>query len=1022
MTLPEIAIRRHVLAVMLSAVLVLFGIVSLDRLGVDRFPEIDFPIISIVTVLPGAAPEIVDTSVTDIIENAVNTVPGIEEISSSSSPGTSIVNVSFNLDKDIDVAFNEIQSQINQIIRQLPDDAEAPVVNKVEVGAAPVMWWALRGDRTQQQLNVYAENEIRPRLETVDGVGEIRIGGRRDRNIRVELDTHRMAAAGVTPAEVYNAISTEHVQFPGGFIVGRDRESMIKVDLEYHNVRELERLIVSHRDGAPIRLRDIGEVVDGLEDFRQLARFNGEPTVGLGVVRITGSNTVRIAEEITERIENEIRPQLPPGITIELATNNADLIQEIVRALQSRLLEGTLLAALVVFLFLRNFRSTLMIATAIPVSLLGAIAMMYGFGYTINVLTLLSLLLLIGVVVDDAIVVLENIYRHREQHTQDAFKAAADGSRQVFFAVVASSLTLVAIFAPVIFMGGIIGRFFESFAVVVTVGILVSTFVALTLVPMLASRFLVVEQKHGKVYERLEQSFIRIESAYRSLLDKVLKARWTTLGIAVVVFVVSMMLPIFFIETEFAPAEDEGRFIVMVRAPLGSSLEYTDNRLRKVEEALGRQEAVRTYFTAIGLGRSSQANEAIAFVNMVDRSERRISQQEQMALLREELANIPGVRAFAAPIPVIGGGMRGEPLQFMLSGPNLEQVAELSNQMFERLRRIEGMGRPDKDLQLDLPQTEIRLDRDRAADLGITARDVGFAINLMAGGLDVARYNDVPGDGQRYDLRVKAREGTFATEEDLSQIYLRASSGELVRLDSVASFEPVIGPAAITRFNMRFAAQFYLDPDMPMGSAVEEIDRIAGEILPLGYGVRYIGEADEMQQTVGHIRFAFVLGLILVFMVLSSQFNSYAQPLMIMGAQPLAMLGGFWGLFLTGNTLNIFSMIAMLLLIGLVAKNAILLVDITNQYRERGMGVDEALREACPVRLRPVLMTSLTLILALLPAALGVGVGGDSNAALAVTIIGGMVSSTALTLVVIPAIYSLAENWFESRGYTRARA
>jgi len=1021
MTLPELSIRRHVLAFMLSAVLVLFGLIGLDRLGVDRFPEIDFPIISVVTVLPGAAPEIVDTSVTDLVENAVNTVPGIQEISSSSSPGTSIVNVSFNLDKDIDVAFNEVQTQINQIIRQLPDDAEAPVVAKVEVGAAPVMWWSLRGDRTQQQLNIYAENEIRPRLETIDGVGEIRIGGRRDRNIRVELDTHKMAAAGVTPAEVYNAIESEHVQFPGGFLVGRDRESLIKLDLEYHNVHELGRLIVSHRDGAPIRLNDIGEVIDGLEDFRQLARFNGEPTVGLGVVRITGSNTVRIAEEVTERIENEIRPQLPPGMTIDLATNNADLIQEIVRALQSRLVEGALLAALVVFLFLRNFRSTLIIATAIPVSLLGAVAVMYGLGYTINVLTLLSLLLLIGVVVDDAIVVLENIYRHREQHTSDPYKAAADGSRQVYFAIIASSLTLVAIFAPVIFMGGIIGRFFESFAVVVTVGILVSTFVAITLVPMLCSRFLEVSEKHGRVYEYLETWFEWLDNGYRRLLGMVLKARWTTLGLAGLVFIASMML-LPFIAVEFAPDEDEGRFLVMVRAPLGSSIDYTDSRLRQVEDILGQEEAVATYFTAIGLGRSAQVNEAIAFVNMVDRSDRRISQQELMRKLREEFANVSGARIFAAPIPVIGGGMRGEPLQFMLSGPDLEQVAELSDEMFERLRRVDGMGQPDMDLDLDLPQTEVRLDRDRAADLGITARDVGFAINLMAGGLDVARYNDVPGDGQRYDLRVKAREGTFATEKDLSQIYLRASSGEMVRLDSVADFEPVIGPAAITRFNLRFAAQFYLDPDMPLGSAVDEIDRIADELLPLGYNVRYIGEADEMQQTVAHIQFAFILGLVLVFMVLSSQFNSFAQPLMIMGAQPLAMLGGLWGLFLTGNTLNIFSMIAMLLLIGLVAKNAILLVDITNQYRERGMGVDEALREACPVRLRPVLMTSLTLILALFPAATGLAIGGDSNAALAVTIIGGMVSSTALTLVVIPAIYSLAENWFESRGYTRARA
>ncbi|NEZ04222.1 efflux RND transporter permease subunit [Wenzhouxiangella sp. XN201] len=1016
MTLPELSIRRHVLAYMISAVMVLFGLIGFRSIGVDRFPEIEFPLVSVTTVLPGASPEIVDASITNIVEGSVNSVPGIDFIQSTSSPGVSQVLVTFNLAKDIDVAFNEVQAKVNQVLRELPEDADPPVVAKVEAGASAIMWLSLQGDRTLQQLNQYANNVVRKRLETIDGVGEVQIGGRRARTIRVEIDLDRMAALGVAAGDVRNAFASEHVQYPGGFLVSGETEALVKLDLEFHSPEELEEMVIRHVDGAPVRLSDFAEVVDGLADYRSVARFMGEPTVGLGIVKISGTNTVAIVEEVKRRLEEEIMPQLPPGMSIQIASDDSELIEEIVQALEEHLLEGTLLAALVVLFFLRTWRGTVIIALAIPVSLLAAVAAIYMLGYTFNTMTLLGLLLLIGVVVDDAIVVLENIYRFREEETPDPIEAAIGGSNQVFFAIIATTLTLVSIFASVIFLGGIIGRFFESFAVTVTVGVLASAVVALTLTPMLSSRYLRVRRKgeeHGRIYHALDRFFEGMNDGYHRLLDWTLNARWLVLAIALGI-VLSSFFFLIDIDKELVPEEDESRFVVSFRAPLGTGIEATDDYLRQIEQVLGAHSEIRTYFTAIGLGAAGEVNRGIAFVRMVERGERDISQQRFLDRIRADLARIPGVMAFAAP-PSFVGGQRGDPLQFVVSGPDLEEASRLAEEMKSRLEAIDGMGPLDLDLQLDLPQLDVEVDRVRAAEAGLSSSEIAFAVNMLVGGIDIARYNDEPGDGERYDIRVKAREGQVAKPADLNKIYLRTREGSLVRFDSLAQAEETVGPAVITRFDLNYSANFYGNPEIPLGQAVDEINRIADEVLPLGYGVAYKAQAREFQQTLQYVLFAFVLAIILVFIVLASQFNSFIQPLIVMTAQPLAVIGGILLLWLTGNSLNIYSMIGMVLLVGLVAKNSILLVDLTNQFREQGQGVDEALRNACPIRLRPVLMTSLTVILALTPPALGFGAGADTNGPLAIAVIGGMLSSTLLTLVVVPATYSLIERYFDRR-------
>ena len=1026
MTLPELSIQRHVLAVMLNAVLVLFGLIAYQRVGMDKLPYVEFPVVSVQTTLKGANPDVVDAAITSVLEGAVNGVPGIEHIQSTSSPGVSQINITFNLDKRIDVAFNEVQAKVNQVLRRLPKDADPPVVAKVETNTSPIFWMALTGDRTQQQLNQYAINTIKKKLETIDGVGEVRVGGRRDRTIRVNLLPSRMAAFGIAAQDIQDGFNREHLQVAGGFIVGGATEHLVKLDLEFHNIDDLEKMIVGFRDGSPIRLKDIAEIEDGLSDFRQLARFNGQTAIGLGAVKIPNTNTVAIVQRIMERLETDVIPSLPPGMKIDVVQNDAVFIGESIRALKEHLLEGTVLAALVVLFFLRSVRSTLIIATAIPVSLLGAVAVIYFFGYTFNSVTMLALLLLIGVVVDDSIVVLENIFRHREHLDPDPISAAMNGSREVTFAVLAATLSLVSIFAPVIFIGGVIGQFFKSFAVVVTFGVLVSWFVSLTLTPMLCSRFLRVHKHEGRVHRSLDAFFGGMDRVYRRLLESSIRHRWKVLAATALVSASSVY---FYnnIGKELAPAQDEGRFLITMRTPLGSSIHYTETRLRQVEEIVKHYPEVVTEWGIIGLGSAQQVNQATLVIRMLPKAERRAkgmrSQQQVLATIRRELAQVPGARVFARGFGVFQG-QRTEPLQFVVTGPNLQEMGRNATEIQRALQNNPSIGRMDTDLQLELPQLVLAPDRTRSQAFGLSANDVASALNMLTGGIDIAKYNDEPGDGQRYDIRVKAKDGEFLQQADLTKIYLRNRQGQLIRLDSVAKFQEILGPAVVGRFDLEYSATFYNIPSVSLGDAVD-IVRAAGEKLPPGYRVQFIGEAEELGKTTRYVMFAFLVGSLLLFMVLASQFNSFVQPIIIMLAVPLAIVGGLASLWLAVPvaqlamwlgaeiqplTLNIYSMIGLVLLIGLVAKNSILLVDLTNQRRAEGLGVDEALRDACPIRMRPVLMTSATIVLALAPAALGLGAGSETNQPLAVAVIGGMITSTLLTLVVVPAAYSLVES------------
>ena len=1007
MSLPEVSVRRFVFAIMINLVIVLFGLISANRISIDRSPDIDFSLISVTTILPGANPDVVDSSVTNIIESAVNSIPGIDDVRSRSAPGVSNVFIQFLLEKDLDIAFNEVQSKVGQINSQLPDDAETPIISKIETGEIPIIWLALRGNRTLQDLSVYAKNTVKRKLETINGVGSVVIGGEQERNIRVNLDFDRMSAFGITVQDIVMAFKNEHIKLPGGFLIDNSKEDLLKLDLESHNVEEIENIIVTYDQNRAIKLKDIAEVKDDVKDLRSMGRFNGDPSIGIGVTKIRGENTVEIIEKVKTKIRSDIEPTLPAGMTLDIGTDDSSYIYELISGLGQNIFIGFIVASLIVLLFLRSYSSMAIVSITIPVSLFGAVFIMYAFGLTLNTMTMLALLLLIGIVVDDAIVVLENAQRNLNEDTpEERIRASIIGANEVFLPIVSSTLVLVALFTVVFFMEGIAARFFRSFGVVVSTGVLVSTFVALTLTPTLASKFLKTKKESNRIFDGFNRRFNAIENRYREMIEWSLGEKKKVLSYASF-FIVLSFVGFTQLSGGFFPEEDEGQFTITVKTPVGTGMDYTNDRLSLVERLLEEYEDIESYFTIMGSGIESQAvNIGVIYVRLIPSNVRGFKQYELIPILRERLNKIPGIKAFPAPMS-FASGTRGEAMQFTVSGPDLNILNESINVFLNKLAETPELGDVDSSIELNLPQVSLEINRELASEMGLSTRLIAEAANIFAGGIDVARFNDAIGDGERYKVRLKGEYDMSV--DDLDKIYLRTPSKELVRLDTVAKFKETVGPSEITRLDRMYSAYFYSDPTTSLSNAIQLIEDAAAETLPVGYEVGFFARAKEFKRTSNQMLFAFLTGLILVYMVLASQFNSFRQPLIVMISQPLAVIGGTLGIWIVGSDLNIFSMTGLVLLTGLVAKNSILLIDRTNQERKKGLDIDEALLSACPRRLRPILMTSLTLILAMMMPALGIGSGVELSQPLAIAIVGGMISSTFLTLVIIPIVYSSAE-------------
>jgi HAE1 family hydrophobic/amphiphilic exporter-1 len=1010
MSFIDIFVRRRVLAYMLSAAIMLFGLIGLRDIGLNRMPNVSPPVVTITTVNPGASPEIMDSSITSVIEASVNSISAIDYVRSSSVPSVSQIRVAFELSKDANVAFNEVQAKVNQVINDLPTEAETPIVAKIDPNAIPVMWMVLQGDRPLNELNRIARQQVKKLLENINGVGEVLVGGGRERKIRVDIDLAKMSGLGITTQDVIVAFAREHIQIPGGYLVSGNLEKLLHLDLEYHSVRELGNLVVMWRDQIPVKLGEISTISDGLSDKRSLARLNGREGVAIGIQKVQNANTVALVREVSARLDELVRPSLPDGVELIVATDESDIIEGTVSALQNHVLEGTLLAALVVMFFLLNLPATLIIATAIPVSLAGAVVVMYFGDYTFNIMTLSGLLLLIGVVVDDAIVVLENIHRQHEIGDVDAEEAASRGTREVLFPVIAASLTLVCMFTAVIYMPGMVGIFMRSFAVVVVVGVIASLFVSLTLTPALCARFLGAPGKENKGIAGLLHGFHSgTERVYSSVLDWCLLRRWSVM-LATALVVLSSSYFAGKLGAEFFPEDDESRFLIKLKAPIGSSVDYMEAKLDQAEALIARHAEVDHIFSIIGSARSADVNEATVNVMLKPKAAREVSQRTLMNQVRSELVAVPGLQSYVANFPFISG-MSDAPLQVYVTGPDLYELARLSRLVYEQLANLAGMGDIRIDLQLDRPMLRFDVDRNRAKALGIDTGTIGDSLRVLAGGADIAKYSELPGDGERYDIRLAAQHASMRNASDLKNIYLRGPDGDLVRLDSVVNIVEEYGPASVNRVNLNFAAEYLSTPDVSLAEAMVMFHRVTNEVLTPGYQLVLGGQADELEKSRGYLLFVFGTGLLLIYMVLASQFNSFLQPVLVMLAQPLAIVGGVFALWLAGYTLSIYSMIGLVLLVGLVSKNSILLVDLINRYRQQGMDTGTAIRAACPRRMRPVLMTSLTVVLAMSPAALGVGVGAGQYGPLAVAVIGGVISSTLLTLVVIPAAYSLMARW-----------
>lgn len=1001
MLLSDTAIRRPVTTLVAMAAMIIFGWIAFQNMGLDLFPEVDFPYVSVTTTLIGASPEVIDMDVTDVLEEQITTIEGIKTVRSSSYGGMSRIFVEFELDKDVDVAAQEVRAKVSLAEGDLPDDADKPIVDKLDVAAQAIMWIAVSSRGDYARLANYADKVAKERLQSIRGVGMVQTAGLREREIRVWVDPRKLEARGLSPQDVVRAIKLKHVELPGGRIERLDMEFSVKIEGEYKSVEELGSLVLSSRDGAVTRLRDVARVVDDKEDLRTVARFNGVPTIGLGIRKQSGTNTVEVARRVKAEVE-EMKKTVPEGIHLDSGYDASDFIEASMEGVQVDILFGVLLTSLIMLLFLRNIRITFISVIAIPISLIGGFVFMYAMGFTINNLSMMGISLAVGMVIDDAIVVLENIFRHVEEGSPP-MQAASQGTSEVGLAVIAATSSIAAVFIPVAFMKGIVGRFFYQFGLTVAVTIAISAIVSLTLTPMLCSRLLRREAVHHPLYLKLEKGFESLESAYRRVLGWVTRHRIVTVLIALTAFGAGMALTPF-IGKEFNTQDDEARFMLRFEMPTGTSIYETEERMRKVELVVFSQPEVKHAFAAIGM-MGGEVNKGIMVVHMVPRRERDIHQVEFMRRLRGLLGAYEDMTSSVEYMSIIGGGQRETDIQYIIQGPEVSDLAAVSDRIVQALKALGGFVDVDTNLRITKPEVKVFIDRGLADDLGVDVRTISQDIYTLFGGMDAGKYKE---GGERYDIRVRALPMDRDSPEDLYQISVRSQGGTLVKAPNLLNIEVGQGPNVINRFNRRRAVTLYSNlEDKPMGQAMEELEKTVNEMIPKDgkWGTDTTGRTRAFQETFVYMGYAMIVAVLIIYMVLAAQFESFIHPFTVMLALPLCVIGVFGLLLLTGNTLNIMSYIGMIMLMGIVTKNSILLVDYANTLRSRGVDKLEAVLQAGPRRFRPILMTAGSTIIAVLPVALGMSEGGESRAPMAVAVIGGMLTSTFLTLLVIPVVY-----------------
>lgn len=1033
MTLADISIRNHVFAWVLMIALIGFGVLCYTGagpvfrgLGISQNPDVDFPIVSVSVTWEGASPEIMESDIVEVLEDACATVEGVQQMSSSARQGSANLTLEFAIGRNIDAALQDVQTKVSRAAHDLPREIDPPTISKTNPEDQPIIRLALSGDRPPSFLADYVRNVIRPQLQMIEGVGEIHLWGFRDRNVRVWYDAARLEAQGLTVIDVNRAVAREHQEVPAGRIEGAEREMNVRVQGEAIDVATFAQLVVLYKNGAPVRLRDVAVVEDGLEDRRRVGRAMGEPMVGFGITKLRGANAVQVGRDVKAKME-ALRAQLPEGLKLDVNWDTTTFIERSIHEILFTLLLASLLTGLVCWLFLGSWSSTVNILLAIPTSILGTFIVIYIFGFTLNTYTVLGLTLVVGIVVDDAIMVLENIYRHREMG-QGKVKAASIGAREITFAAAATTLAIVAIFLPVAFMKGIIGKFFFQFGVTISVAVLLSLLEALTLAPMRCSRFLEVEHR-GRLGRVMDGLFQRLAGLYRRALVPALRHRGLVLLGSLAFFLVSL-LTIGFLRQEFIPSQDMSRFTIRFQTPVGTSLDATDRYFRQVESFLMSRPEVKLFAGSVGGG--SDVNSAQAFVNMHEPGERPrdeklkrpLTQLEFMDVVRKFAATVPGGRISLQDIsqtgfsPSRGGGF---PIEFNIRGRDWNELAKSSREISERMRQSGLVTDVDTDYQVGMPEAQVVPDRNRAADLGVSMATIGETINAAIGGARIGKFKD---KGRRFDIRGRLLSSQRQRPEDIKRLLVRTPGGELVHLGDLVAIVQQPTLQAITRRDRERAISIFANvaTGVSQAKAVARSLAIAREVLPDGYRAVVAGSTKAFNESFQSLWFAFALGLVIAYMVLASQFNSFWHPVTVLLALPFSISGALFALYLGNQSLNVYSMLGLILLVGIAKKNSILLVDFTNQARERGLASHEALLEACPVRLRPILMTSIATIAGALPPALAIGPGAEVQRPMALALAGGMFVSTLLTLLVVPAAYSLLDSvleWSRSRQQSR---
>lgn len=1018
MGLSEISIRRPVFAWMLMAGLIVFGALSFKRLGVSQLPDVDFPVVSVSLSLPGAAPEVMESQVIDPVEDAIMQIGGIRSISSNSQQSSGSIAIEFELDRDIDQAVQEVQNRITQVQNILPVDLQPPTVRKRNPEDQPILWVAVTSDGSVSlpDLMIYARNYLYNQFATVEGVGDIALGGYVDPALRVWVSLDRLKKYELTSQDVVGAIQNEHVEIPAGRIENQKNEYNVRLMGEATNPDEFGKIVINSRQGLganyrPQQLKDVAKVEEGTVDIRRVSRFNGQPAVGLGILKQHGSNAVEVANLVRKKLK-EIEPTIPKQFKVSIRSDNTRFIKQSVDQLNFTLLLSAILTSLVCYLFLGSWTSTMNVLMAIPTSIVGTFIAIYFLGFTLNAFTLLGLSLAIGVVVDDAIMMLENIVRHRQLGLKRK-EAALVGAREITFAALAASIAVVAIFLPVIFMKGIIGRYFYQYGVTVSVAVLLSLLEALTLTPMRCSQYLQVSHKQSGFAFEVDRIFKRLAESYRSLLAKALEHRWKTIGAALLLFVLSFAvarrLP-----SEMMPAQDQSMILLRVKGPVGSALNFTDQKFKIAEDYLLRLPEVDGIFSAVGGFGGDAVNQGNIMVSLTDKNKRKRSQSELINLIRKELRPKlgRGVQLIAQDMSLRGfASGRGFPVEFLLQGPDWDKLMHLQDDLMTAMEKSGFFADVNSDIEASMPEVKIIPNRDKLAAHGVSLNSVTAAVNALVGGAILNGQTEYAKEGHRYQIEVRLVPSERDKAEQLKRISVRNNRGEMVKLADLVELKEEPTLQLITRLDRARSIKIYANPapGHTQKEALKKAQELGKKTLPPGYFVKLTGSSQSFQESFQSLIFAMLLGLLVSYMVLASQFNSFIHPITVLLALPFSFAGAFVGLAIFHQSINIYSMIGFILLMGIVKKNSILLVDFTNQCRGEGADVKTALLKACPVRLRPILMTSVATVAGALPEALSVGPGAETTIPMAVALIGGVIASTILTLFVIPCAYSLFE-------------